>query len=415
MFLFVKFASRVIQDGTLIVEDFHGQRYQFGNNSGPPVKVKLHSRFFPWKLLLNPGLVLPEGYMDGEFTIQQGTIRELLEVLKRNHARYEAHVYRKPQSLIQRLLRYVHEHNPIGKAQKNVSHHYDLDKGLYDLFLDADKQYSCAYFTHPDASLEAAQLAKKRHLAAKLRIAQGQRVLDIGCGWGGLAIYLAQRTGARVLGITLSREQHNIASERVRQLGLEKQVEVRLQDYREVEESFDRIVSVGMFEHVGVKHYGEFFRVIHDRLEKDGIALLHTIGQLRCPRPTHPWIRKYIFPGGALPSLSQIFPYIEQSGLLTSDIEVLRLHYAKTLEHWADRFNANRDKVAKLYDERFCRMWETYLISCIYSFHYNYLVNFQIQMTKRLQGVPICRDYIVDWEREDEAAPESPLLAKLQR
>lgn len=410
MFLFVRFAKRVIRDGTLVVEDSHGREYNFGNQSGAPVKIKLHSRFFPWKMLLNPGMALPEGYMNGEFSIEQGTIRDFLFILKRNHGRYAEHTYRKPQSLVNRLLRYAYEHNPVGRAKKNASHHYDLDSRLYDLFLDADKQYSCAYFTGSDASLEDAQLAKKRHIAAKLCITPGQRVLDIGCGWGGLAIYLAQRTGANVLGITLSREQQGIASERVRQLGLEKQVEVRLQDYREIEESFDRIVSVGMFEHVGVKHYGEFFRTVHDRLEKNGVALLHTIGQLCCPQPTHPWIRKYIFPGGALPSLSQIVPQIEQSGLIASDIEVLRLHYAKTLEHWADRFKANRDKVAKLYDERFCRMWEIYLISCIFSFHYNYLANFQIQMTKRLQVLPICRDYMVDWERDEANAPGSPLL-----
>ena len=413
MILFVKLAERLVLDGDLHVEDFGGRVYRFGDGSGVRVKIKMHSRLFPWKLLLHPSLVFPEGYMDGEFSIVEGSIRDLLDLLKRNVARRNFSLRRRHPGFVQRLAHYIYEHNPIGQAQKNVSHHYDLDGGLYDLFLESDKQYSCAYFTDPDASLEAAQLAKKRHLASKLRINHGHRVLDIGCGWGGLAIYLAQQTGAKVLGVTLSHEQHKIASERVKQMDLSGRIEIRLQDYREVEDRFDRVVSVGMFEHVGAKHYGEFFDAVYARLEDDGVALLHTIGRLGCPQTTHPWIRKYIFPGGALPSLSQMVPHIEASGLLTCDIEVLRLHYAKTIEHWASRFAANREKAAQLYDERFCRMWEIYLLSCIFSFHYDDLANFQIQMTKRLDALPLCRDYMLDWERSESGTSlENPILAR---
>lgn len=413
MILFARFAERLIQDGDLHVEDVGGRTYRFGDGTGARIKVKIHSKLFPWKLLLNPNIAFPEGYMDGEFSIVEGEIRDLLDLLKRNTALWHGTRHQKHPGFKQRLMRYVLEHNPVGRAQKNVSHHYDLDGGLYDLFLESDKQYSCAYFIDPDASLEAAQTAKKRHIASKLRIKPGHRILDIGCGWGGMAIYLAQQTGAKVLGITLSREQHKIASERVRQMGMGEQIEIRLQDYRKVEGCFDRIVSVGMFEHVGVKHYGEFFSAVYQRLEDDGVALLHTIGRLGCPQVTHPFIRKYIFPGGALPSLSQMVPHIEASGLLTCDIEVLRLHYAKTLEHWAARFKANRDKARQLYDERFCRMWEIYLLSCIFSFHYDYLVNFQVQMTKRLDTLPLCRDYMLDWERAEAGVDvEKPFLAR---
>lgn len=413
MILFARFAERLVQDGDLHIEDAGGRTYRFGNGTGTRVKIKIHSKLFPWKILLHPNMALPEGYMNDEFSIVEGEIRDLLDLVKRNAALRYGTRHRKHSGFTQRLVRYVLEHNPVGRAQKNVSHHYDLDGGLYDLFLENDKQYSCAYFIDPDATLEAAQAAKKRHIASKLRIEPGHRVLDIGCGWGGLAIYLAQQTGAKILGVTLSREQHKIASERVRQMGLDGQIEIRLQDYREVEERFDRIVSVGMFEHVGVKHYGEFFDTVYRRLEDNGVALLHTIGRLGCPQMTHPWIRKYIFPGGSLPSLSQMVPCIEASGLLTCDIEILRLHYAKTLEHWAARFKANRDKARQLYDERFCRMWEVYLLSCIFAFHYDYLANFQVQMTKRLDTLPLCRDYMLDWERAEAGADvERPFLAR---
>ena len=414
MFFLAKLVSRLVRDGTFIIEDHHGRAYRFGDGSGAPVKVKLHSKLLPWQLLLRPDMTLLEAYMDGRVELRQGSIRELLELLKRNYRLYGPHKHTKPPPLSKRLARIFREHNPIGQAQRNASHHYDLDGGLYDLFLDADKQYSCAYFAHPDAGLEEAQLAKKRHIAAKLRIEPGQHVLDIGCGWGGLAIHLARTTGARVLGITLSQAQHDIATERVRQMGLESRVQIRMQDYREVETSFDRIVSVGMFEHVGARHYGEFFAAVARLLREDGIALLHTIGRLGVPWPVHPWIHKYIFPGGALPSLSEVVPHIERQGLVTCDIEVLRMHYAYTLEHWLARFQANRDKAARLYDERFCRMWEIYLIGSIHAFRHEGLCNFQIQMAKRLESVPLCRDYITDWERAAANEAQPSLLAQRQ-
>ena len=414
MFFLAKLVNRLVRDGTLLIEDYSGRVYRFGDGSGMPVKIKFHSKLLPWHLLLRPDMILLEAYMDGRIELQQGSIREMIELLKNNYGRYGPLDYTQLPPLHKRLARYFREHNPIGQARRNVSHHYDLDGGLYDLFLDTDKQYSCAYFPHPDAGLEEAQLAKKRHIAAKLRIGSGQRVLDIGCGWGGLAIYLAQTTEARVIGVTLSKAQHDIATERVRQLGLESQVEIRLQDYREVEERFDRIVSVGMFEHVGVKHYGEFFAAVTRLLQENGIALLHTIGRLGVPWPVHPWIHKYIFPGGALPSLSEVVPHIERCGLVACDIEVLRMHYAYTLEHWLARFQANRDKAAQIYDERFCRMWEIYLIGSIHAFRNDGLCNFQIQLAKRLESVPLCRDYITDWERSEANAPETSRLARQQ-
>ena len=415
MFFLTRLVKHLLRDGTLFIEDYYGRVYCFGDGSGTPIKIKFHSRLLPWKLLLRPDMALLEAYMDGRIELQKGSIREMLELLKNNYRHYGPHDYTKPPPLSKRLTRYFREHNPVGQAQRNISHHYDLDAGLYDLFLDADKQYSCAYFSHPNASLEEAQLAKKRHIAAKLCINPGQRVLDIGCGWGGLAIYLAQTTGARVLGVTLSQAQHDIAVERVRQLRLDGQVEIRLQDYREVEEHFDRIVSVGMFEHVGAKHYGEFFTTITKLLQENGIALLHTIGRLGVPWPVHPWIHKYIFPGGALPALSEVIPHIEKCGLITCDVEVLRLHYAHTLEHWLERFQANRNKAKQLYDERFCRMWEIYLIGSIHAFRYEGLCNFQIQMAKHLESVPLCRDYITDWERAEVNTPEPFRMAQQQR
>ena len=403
MFFLAKLAQRLIRDGDLHVEDSGGRAWRFGDGNAPRIRVKFRSRLLPWQMLARPEMSFLEAYMDGRIELQEGSLRELLELMLANLRRHGSHGMTRKPPLLRRLTGRLRAHNPIGRARRNVRHHYDLDGGLYDLFLDADKQYSCAYFPDPQMGLDEAQAAKKRHIAAKLLVRPGQSVLDIGCGWGGLALYLARRCGARVVGITLSRAQHDIAAKRAREAGLEGQVEIRMQDYREVKESFDRIVSVGMFEHVGVRHYGEFFDAVENRLREDGVALLHTIGRMGVPWPTHPWIHKYIFPGGALPALSEIIPHIERRGLFAGDIEVLRMHYAYTLEHWLARFQANRDKAAQLYDERFCRMWEIYLIACIHAFRYEGLCNFQIQMAKRLESVPICRDYIQEWERGEES------------
>jgi cyclopropane-fatty-acyl-phospholipid synthase len=290
--------------------------------------------------------------------------------------------------------RIARQFNPAGRSRANVAHHYDLSGALYDLFLDADRQYSCAYFARPGMTLEQAQEAKKAHIAAKLLLEPGMRVLDIGCGWGGMALTLARRHGARVLGVTLSQEQHRVATERARAAELSGQVEFRLADYRSVEGTFDRILSVGMFEHVGVPHYRTYFRTLCDRLAPDGVALVHTIGRAAPPGATNPWIAKYIFPGGYCPALSEVAAAVEKEGLWQTDIEVWRLHYAETLRHWHDRFMANIDTARALYDERFCRMWRFYLVASELTFRLNRQCVFQIQLARRQDAVPLTRDYL---------------------
>jgi len=295
-------------------------------------------------------------------------------------------------------LRFLHrrlqQFNPPTRARRNVAHHYDLDSRLYSLFLDADRQYSCAYFESPDQSLDDAQVAKKRHLAAKLLLKDNHRVLDIGCGWGGLALYLAETCGAHVTGITLSREQWQRASERATEKNLADTVEFRMQDYRDMKEQFDRIVSVGMFEHVGLGYYDAFFRRCAGLLADDGVMLLHSIGRSEGPNVTNPWIAKYIFPGGYIPALSEVLRAIERSGLLVTDIEILRLHYAETLKHWRDRFLAHREDAERLYDRRFVRMWEFYLAASEMAFREQAMMVMQIQLTKRQGVTPLTRDYI---------------------
>jgi len=292
------------------------------------------------------------------------------------------------------LKRRFQQFNPPRRARRNVAHHYDLDGRLYSLFLDADRQYSCGYFDSPDQSLDDAQLAKKRHLCAKLLLKPGQRVLDIGCGWGGLALYLAEIASADIVGVTLSQEQLGIARARAAEKNLTGAVEFRLQDYRDVERGFDRIVSVGMFEHVGVVHYDTFFRKCTEVLDDDGVIVLHSIGRSEGPGTTNPWIAKYIFPGGYIPALSEVLPSIERAGLLVDDIEILRLHYAETLKAWRDRFMAHRDEVQRIYDPRFVRMWEFYLASSEMAFREQAMMVFQLQLSKRQGIVPITRDYI---------------------
>jgi cyclopropane-fatty-acyl-phospholipid synthase len=285
-----------------------------------------------------------------------------------------------------------------------VAHHYDLDGRLYSLFLDADRQYSCGYFEMPDTSLDDAQLAKKRHLAAKLILDRKQRVLDIGCGWGGLGLYLAELGGADVTGVTLSQEQHAVANERAAEKGLSGRARFLLQDYRDLHEPFDRIVSVGMFEHVGVGHYEAFFQKCAELLDNDGVMVLHSIGRSEGPGVTNPWIAKYIFPGGYIPALSEVLPVIERAGLLVTDIEILRLHYAETLKAWRERFLAHRDDAERIYEPRFVRMWEFYLAASEMSFREQNMMVMQIQLTKRQGVVPITRDYIVHEERRLAAA-----------
>lgn len=397
--LFARLLERVIRDGTLVVTDAAGRIHRITGGEGPEVAIRLHDKALHTKLAIRPELYLGEAYMDGTLTVEGGTIHDLLDLCGRNIQHFENHPVTRVFSCLGRALRDLQQHNPIGHAQRNVAHHYDLSDALYSQFLDNDRQYSCAYFDSGNDSLEVAQEKKKRHLAAKMLLEPGQTVLDIGCGWGGLALYLAQAADVHVVGVTLSKEQHKVACERAKAAGLDGRVEFRLQDYREVSEKFDRIVSVGMFEHVGAKHYREYFEKTKDLLEEDGVFVLHSIGRMEEPSATNPWLRKYIFPGGYTPALSEALTAIEKVGLWVTDIEILRLHYAKTIAEWMRRFDSNRDKIKTLYDERFCRMWEFYLAGCEISFRYMHQMVFQAQISKTLDSVPITRDYIQDWER----------------
>jgi cyclopropane-fatty-acyl-phospholipid synthase len=390
------FLSKFIRRGSMAVTTASGASYTFGDDTGLPVAVRFVTADAQRKVLLNPELGLGEAYMDGEFVVERGTIADALAVLLDQPDVLPR--WAKPQWQLRYLTRYLKQFNLRGRARSNVSHHYDLDGRLYSLFLDADRQYSCAYFETPDSSLDDAQLAKKRHIAAKLLTRRGHRVLDIGSGWGGLGLYLAEIAGCDVTGITLSSEQLQVANARAAEKGLSKTARFMLQDYRDVEGPFDRIVSVGMFEHVGVKFYATFFERCAELLSDDGVMLLHSIGRSQGPDSTNPWIAKYIFPGGYIPALSEALQAIERAGLLVGDIEILRLHYAETLKAWRERFMARREEAVQLYDERFALMWEFYLAACEMTFRKQGMMNFQVQLTKRQGVVPITRDYIAHEE-----------------
>jgi cyclopropane-fatty-acyl-phospholipid synthase len=339
--------------------------------------------------------------MDGALRMERGSIYDLLEVIARN---FKHHYARGPVADFKRGLDHWLHRNTRSLARRNVAHHYDLSLDLYRRFLDADLQYSCAYFARPDMSLEEAQRAKKAHIAAKLALSPGDRVLDIGCGWGGMGLTLADDYGADVTGVTLSVEQLNLARERAEERGLSERAHFLMQDYRDVDGAFDRVVSVGMFEHVGVGNFEEYFAAVADHLTDDGVALIHTIGRTGGPARTSAWTAKYIFPGGYIPALSEIVRAVEKVGLLITDIEVLRLHYAETLRAWRERFLAARDDIAKLYDERFCRMWEFYLAGSEASFRSGASVVFQLQLAKRVDALPITRDYIALEEARETAS-----------
>jgi cyclopropane-fatty-acyl-phospholipid synthase len=405
------FLSRVIRQGSLDVTTAAGNVCPFGDGSGAPVSVRLTNATAQRAVLLDPELRLGEAYMDGSLVVERGSIADLLEILFRQE-RIAAPTWALPPRAIRHSFRRVQQFNPRSRSRRNVAHHYDLDGRLYQLFLDADQQYSCAYFESERQSLDDAQLAKRRHLAAKLRVAPGATVLDIGCGWGGLALYLAETAKARVTGITLSKEQHARATERALERRQAQQASFRLEDYRDVVGRFDRIVSVGMFEHVGVGFYDTYFRKCAQLLADDGVFLLHTIGRSSSPAVTNPWIAKYIFPGGYIPALSEVLPAIERARLVVTDVEILQLHYAETLKAWRARFLAHREQAERLYDERFVRMWEFYLASSEMAFRESDMVIFQIQMAKRKGVVPQTRDYIGQEEarlRAIEAGYSAPL------
>jgi cyclopropane-fatty-acyl-phospholipid synthase len=389
------FLSRFIRRGTMSFTTASGARFTCGDGTGEPVAARFLTTDAERRILLNPELALGETFMEGTFVIERGSIADALEILLGQPNVLPG--WAKPQWWARYLIRHIRQFNPRPRSRSNVAYHYDLDGRLYSLFLDADKQYSCAYFETPDQGLDEAQLAKKRHVAAKLLIKPDDRVLDIGSGWGGLGLYLAEMAGADVTGVTLSTEQLQVSNARAAEKNLTS-ARFLLEDYRDVPGPFDRIVSVGMFEHVGVDFYETYFRRCKELLSDDGVMVLHSIGRSDPPDVTNPWISKYIFPGGYIPALSEVIPVIEKVGLLVCDIEILRLHYAETLKAWRERFMARREEAVRLYDERFARMWEFYLAASEMSFRKQNLMNFQIQISKRQGVVPMTRDYIAQEE-----------------
>lgn len=378
-----------------------GQVRQYGDGAAPEIGITITDTDTLKAICLNPELGVGEGYMNGKLVIEGDDLDGFLTLAISNVNIGAGPRFQRPVNAVRRFRQWVGQFNRSIKARANVAHHYDLSADLYELFLDADKQYSCAYFEHPDMSLEEAQAAKKAHIGRKLLIEPGMEVLDIGCGWGGMALTLAQDFGAKVTGVTLSEEQLKIAQTRAEAAGLADRVSFRLMDYRAVKERFDRIVSVGMFEHVGQPQFRNYFRTVHDRLREDGVALIHTIGSSTPPGMTSPWIDKYIFPGGYIPSMSETMSAVEKEGLYTCDVEVWRLHYADTLRHWHDRFVAAKKRVVTLYDERFFRMWKYYLVASELTFRLNNQCVFQFQLAHRQEAVPLTRNYL--YQTEDQA------------
>jgi cyclopropane-fatty-acyl-phospholipid synthase len=400
--------NSLLKQGSLTAILPGGRRLTYGEGE-PHLAIRLHDRRAVFELATDPDLKLGELYMDGRLTIEGGGAADLLALLMRNLNVSKPSGLHKALRAVRTKLRALSQYNPVSRAKRNVAHHYDLSSELYARFLDRDRQYSCAYFPRGDETLEEAQIAKKRHIAAKLLLDKpGLKVLDIGCGWGGLALDLARDAGANVLGVTLSEEQIAMARERSEKARLNDRCRFELVDYRALSGVYDRIVSVGMFEHVGAPHYRQFFGKMRQLLADDGVMLLHTIGRLDGPGSTNPWIAKYIFPGGYVPSLSELTAAVEKSGLLITDIEILRLHYAKTLAEWRRRFNAQRPEIVNLYDERFCRMWEFYLAGAEMAFRYDDQVVFQVQLARRLETLPMTRDYMIEAERKMTFAETEP-------
>jgi cyclopropane-fatty-acyl-phospholipid synthase len=392
-----RFISTIFVRGNLRITFANGKSKVFGGGVGKPVHIRFNTRKAQRQVMMNPEYYLGHCYGEGSLDILEGDMYDLLEAVftANPDGEFEYKPWMKALAAVRYKFRNFRENNVASKSRKNVQHHYDLTGALYDLFLDSDRQYSCAYFETPESDLEQAQFAKKRHIASKMVMSRpGLSVLDIGCGWGGMALYLARFLGAKVKGVTLSDEQLAIANQRAIDSGLADKLRFELEDYRHVEEKFDRIVSVGMFEHVGRPFYDEYFQKSAKLLKKDGVMLMHTIGRTDMPSTTNPFIEKYIFPGGYIPALSEVMPAIERSGLKITDVEILRLHYAKTLRAWRERFMAQRDKAKALYDEKFCRIWEFYLAASESAFRWQNLVIFQFQLAHDQEAVPLTRDYI---------------------
>jgi cyclopropane-fatty-acyl-phospholipid synthase len=401
------YLSSLFRQGSLEVTLPGGKRLRLGDGEGPRVAVTIRGATTIPRIMAKPSLGTGEAYMDGRLTFEAGSIRDLLDLAGRNGVSRQA--YRRPNALRRAWRAMTDEHNARRSARRNVHHHYDLSGKLYRAFLDPDLQYSCAYYERDDMSLEDAQTAKKRHIAAKLALADGMRVLDIGCGWGGMAMTLAGAAEVSIEGITLSDEQLATARQRAEAAGLSERVRFSLTDYRDVDGRYDRIVSVGMFEHVGRPNYQAFFDQVAARLTDDGVAVIHSIGRSSGPSATDYFTAKYIFPGGYIPSLSEVLPAVERAGLIVTDIEILRLHYAKTLHAWYDRFQEKRAEMAALYDERFCRMWEFYLAGAEMGFQWGDHMNFQLQLARDIRALPITRTYMGEAEanlerREGQAA-----------
>ena len=389
------FLTNLIKVDGFNLIDANGKEFIIGKPiKNPPIKIKLLDKSLHYKLLLLPDLYFGEAYMNGSLVIENGSLTEFLEIAMRNIGRNELNNYSKIIKKIAGTYRYFTKFNLISRSKENVAHHYDISEKLYDLFLDKNRQYSCAYFKDKNDTLEDAQLNKMNHIIKKLNLKPNQKVLDIGSGWGTLAMEIAKQSKCEVLGITLSENQLEYSKKKAKELNLENQVSFKLIDYRELNEKFDRIVSVGMFEHVGRKFYNKYFKSVAKMLTEDGVALIHTIGSNMTPRDPHPWISKYIFPGGYTPSLSEVAGPIEKSGLIISDLEVLRMHYSHTLRNWKERFMGKKDEVLKMFDEKFFRMWEFYLVGCELAFKWGDQVVFQFQLSKKILSTPNTRDYI---------------------
>ncbi len=391
----------IIRAGTVVVIDAEGVHHSFEGRNPPPkgaphtVTMRIHDRRFYWRFITNPSLAIGEAFMNGTLTPDEGTsLYDLLLVLMENYSVARTRGLIGLIDTATRALCRILAFNPVGRSQRNVAHHYDLGDELFDLFLDSDRQYSCAYFADPSESLEQAQMNKKNRIARKLLLRPGARVLDIGSGWGGLSLFLAKAFDADVTGITLSREQLATSNARAGADHVNEQCRFLLRDYRHERGQYDRVVSIGMFEHVGLRHYRAFFRHVSNLLADNGIALIHSIGMFDRPGPVPAWISKYIFPGSYIPTLSQALLAVEAASLKVTDIEIWRIHYAETLQRWRTRFLSNRDKAKAMYDERFCRMWEFYLTSCEIAFRIGDLMVFQLQLTKDQEAVPLTRDYI---------------------
>jgi cyclopropane-fatty-acyl-phospholipid synthase len=390
-----RFLNRLFKKDGFILIDAETKQYIIGSPENKnPIKIKLLDKKLHYKLLFRPDLYFGEAYSDGNIIIENGSLTDFLDLALMNIGRSELNFFSQLLNKLSGTYRYLTNFNFIKKSKMNVAHHYDLSDGLYDLFLDPKKQYSCAYFKNENDSLETAQNNKIQHIIKKLNIKPNQKILDIGCGWGSLVIDIAKSINCVVTGITLSKNQFNYCVKKAKELNLENQVTFKLVDYRQLNEKYDRIVSIGMFEHVGRKFYKNYFKQIEKLLSKDGISLIHTIGSVNPPRDPHPWITKYIFPGGYTPSLSEVTAPIEKAGLVVSDIEVLRMHYSYTLRNWKENCIANKEKIIQMFDEKFFRMWEFYLTSCESAFKWGDQVVYQFQLTKNYTSTPTTRDYI---------------------